>query len=509
MDRTAIRGIDMIEAAALLTTRPGSTGEGSSTPSHRAPDCAARSLSADSVVRPAPTSARRISLGSLILVFLVVVLPVAAGAQEAMGNRESRSSDCDSFAGVFRSLGRFSSDLPVGAQIPGRRPGQNDSENYRFLGRDLLHCYPDCSLRTDSRKTSFALSYRDGLLRWATIDSPSGTILYRGELPMDCQDGVLYDDWSEWVPPFSHPTQTFGKMKEKTFVIINTEGWLVSYEKRSVRGAVFGVLPAFGSSTGAWMEFPPDLGHQDDVARFFDGVADEVDEAAREAVLAPDLPSRSTPLNDSVSEGDPLTIGDLTLRLKEVELLRRPDDLYDATAILEAQRDRQFETVHLTRKPTGGEIVYVPVLDRQIGLTGVVDERSRQSAYIEILPVEDEGRSNSIRNAVRDVFEIGWSGGALGVVLTAKSSDVELLDDGTARTSVTLEVIRVGVGNSSLTLHRDRGAPREFVRFYDREIALEEVDDRFDPSHVVVWVRHAVAGEPDSRSDERMQPSGN
>ena len=257
-----------------------------------------------------------------------------------VGNAVSRSSECGAFEGIFSAYGRRTPEFDVGAPIPGESPSSVDFYNQVFMS-EFLGCYPDCGLGMDSRYTAFALKYDSPVLRWAALHSPSGEVVYHGEKSMNCKDGELVYSQKLDVPLFPYPPYAIGESEDFRFMIINTENWLVGYEKHAFKGTVFIVFPTMGSTTDDWAEFPPDTHIKVDIDAIFDSLPEpkglEVvkvgDPKANDYQKQAEKlePQRVLLSNDGTGTGTK-TIGEISLYLVSVDQEERDDKYYNIFA---------------------------------------------------------------------------------------------------------------------------------------------------------------------------------
>jgi len=315
--------------------------------------------------------------------------------KQVRGNIESRFDQCDEFQGVFRAEGRFRPDLGFGDPIPDRIP---DVGNYAFLSQ-TLGCYPKCSLGMHSTFTSFVVRYKNGALEWAAVHSPSGGVVYHGRHEVPCQDGVLVHSESfrlrikeyvkEGVPLWPLPR---GIGEDFRYLVINTDGSLVSYDAHRFRGTIFLIVPVGGKKLGKeWREFPPDPAIDRDLDALFDGLTAPNDTEVVKVGDPKDNPAvvewesrqpESVTVANHGSEGLPLSVvGEVALRLSEVGIERGRDGYSTSYAKLSARLGREWLSFRLERSHRPGvEPEYQRVFDLELALRGVRVARARVSS---------------------------------------------------------------------------------------------------------------------------------
>jgi hypothetical protein len=453
---------------------------------------------------PTRTSGRDARL--LLVPLLVVLSAVPAGAtskREALGNAEPRSRDCDAIEGLFRSAGRYEPDLPIWAPVPDRHPNDPESSNYIDLADAVLECRYPCDPHPGLRwnETSFALSYRSGVLRWMGLQSPTGRVVARGEMPWKCEEGILRRRWTEWTAPFEHPTMTFGRVNIDTYLTVNTDGWLVRYVRQSGYAALFGVIPVAGSSWGGWVEFPPDPLARLDVAA---AVADWEPPAAAGAVPGA---ATTAPAEDPEPPGHPKTLllhegeweqyDGLTLTLEETGVAKRRDGYYDSHAVLVVRLGSQREEVSLRRDDSGDRLEYVRVFDRRIALDEAYVKYSRpHTARILMLPADPTALQGPRAGAdpLRQVLVQDSPVRVDDALLTLESVAYEPLGDHDEG-HVSIRAERDGIVES-LDLSRRLPGDVVYEPLFDYEVALESAIDYYRPRRAAISLRRTQTSPP-------------
>lgn len=336
----------------------------------------------------------------------------------------------------------------------------------------------------------------------------------RGERPWDCDQGKLVASTSGWINGIPHGIIAFGKAKTDNFLVINTDGWLVGYDKHSMKGTVFLILPTLGSTIGDWLEFPPHPDLRVDFATIFDGpeptALPKAKRAHAKGSQAVDGDPSPGPKHVRLNKSTVAHVDDLRMGFRENGRKRRKDKYYETTATVSVRRGRETEIIQLTRDHSGADLSWLSVFGREIGL-----ELGRRywPPYDEVTvwvlpeprtqPQESPG-APPVRQVLSQLHPahpgpLGRASAVGDIALTLESVDHDAWELGVEAntstvTAATATIIAERDGSSErIELSTTFSGPLVYERIFDHEIALDIAVQVSYPTQALamVWIRRA------------------